>query len=278
MSTDFLKIAQAHVASTGSDPRIVIQEMEAEIEKVGGLFSIGKMIGSAGKSRAAFKAGGGFSGMARRGVERGVGALNRMGDAGVARLGSMKSSFKEGVLKGRHGSAYKAPLQRGMGDMGSMGGFMGGKKTLSPPTSTTPSTSSGMANFMNPGGKKPTPTLEGLNPGSKKVGQLGVQSPSKSGTAPGAPPDANAPAVTGKQVAQQSEAQAAEGPGFMQKHFGLTPGNDKGILGGQGVGKWWEDISDDQKLKVMGAAGAGAAGAGYMLGGSGGGRTQVIYQ
>lgn len=269
MSTDFLKIAQAHVASTGSDPRVVIQSMEGELEKVGGLLGgLGRMIGGAQKSRAAFKAGGGFSGA----IGRGFSALGNK--AHSARMG-MKSSFKEGVLKGRHGTAYKSPMQRAAG--GDMSSFMGGKTSLSPPT-TQQSTSSGMAGFMNPAGKKKaTPTLEGLNVGSKKTEQLGIPTPTKSGTAPGASPDLADPKSTGMQVSQQSEAQASGGPGFMQQHFGLTPGHDKGILGGQGIGKWWEGTTDAQKLKIMGAAGAGAAGAGYMLGGSGGGRTQVIY-
>ena len=243
MSTDFLKIAQAHVASTGADPRIVISEMEDELEKVASLVGMATSVGKAFRSF-----GSGAKSLGAR-IGSNIGAAKR----------GMGAHLQQNVVK---------PLQ----DIGT--GFRAGKSGVSFGQQGARDT---MRKAM-PAPPKATPSQGGLNPGSTKTQQIGVPDASAKATpAPGAPPDATAPAATGMQVSQQSEAQASAGPGFMQKHFGLTPGHDDGILGGKGVGKWWEGTTDDQKLKIMGAAGAGAAGAGYMLGGSGGGRTQVIY-
>jgi hypothetical protein len=65
---------------------------------------------------------------------------------------------------------------------------------------------------------------------------------------------------------------------FMGKHFGLTPGAEGGMMGGKGAGDWFEGLTREQRIKILGtgAAGIGLVGltGGAMLGG--GGNTTVV--
>jgi hypothetical protein len=147
----------------------------------------------------------------------------------------------------------------------------------------------GVDNFIGNAKRKMTAGYAGVE-------DIGIPTPSKNMTGPstqavskaapkadipaGAPPKLDAPGASGGQATNQASAQAAGGPGFMQEHFGLTPGGDKGLMQGQSVGDWWSNLgktNPNAQIKVMGAVGAAGVGGGMMAGGAGGGRSQVIY-
>jgi hypothetical protein len=90
------------------------------------------------------------------------------------------------------------------------------------------------------------------------------------------PTAATPPPAAPKPIA--TSAAPADQP-FLQRHFGLTPGAEGGMLGGKGVSDWFSKLTPDQRIKALGAGGVGLAGGGFLAGKAlgGGGDRKVVY-
>jgi len=192
------------------------------------------------------------------------GALNLKGTA--PSFGSRLTARGEKMSRRGLGIQQFKKWRRANPDPASRAGRRKGRRELWQGDATKP---------LSGGPKANRPTGELLPPPKTQVVAGTGQRRNKPPAAP-KPTAATPPPAAPKPTA--TSAAPADQP-FLQKHFGLTPGAEGGMLGGKGVSDWFSKLTPDQRTKVLAAGGVGLAGGGFLAGKAlgGGGDRKVVY-
>lgn len=202
------------------------------------------------------------------------GRVQRLVDAARSAPAAMGNALQQaGGIAGRAGAAVERGVTR-VGDVANRAANVAGQVRAAPAAARTQfSIGSEMAKMRAAGSKLPDDQLRAA--AAKKVKKRAAKQTAQGATQEGAEQTAK---QTVQEGAEQAAQEGAAQPGFLERNFGLTPGAENGMMGGQGVMDWFNALPPEQRGNVIaslvggGALTAGAGGIGLGLLARGGGR------
>jgi len=252
------------LAATGRDVEKIAEAYEAELEKIGGIWSSGKRLAGEALERV----GGWFGRGAKRAVgpttaqmrlAEGTQGVSFSGPGGARQTGNLTGAAKDRALK-RHAGLPKP---------GDPAVHVPGQQ----PVAAQPAASG--ANIMGQGGRF---TATGGQPAASGANIMG-----QGGATTGMVPQGAVPVVQGgaqpvaapvddifSQMANYGNQGLTAGRDFLNNQLGLQLGSEAGALGGQGVQQWFSALQPAQQAKVLAPLALGGIGATGLAAGTAG--------